>query len=347
MKASRFAAYAWSVLAYNVAVILWGALVRATGSGAGCGDHWPLCNGQVLPRAAQTQTLIEFTHRTTSGLAGIVIIILVVWAFRAFPKGHAVRRAATLSLVFVIFEGLIGAALVKLGLVATNDSVARAAAMSLHLVNTLILLAVLALTAWWATAERAGDLAANVRRQRGLAWALAACLVGTIFLAASGAVIALGATLFPVKSAAQGLAQDLSPAAHFLVRLRLIHPIFAVAFSLFVVFTAVTLSLTRQSREVVTLARAQVALFILQLIIGGVNLALHAPVWLQLVHLLAANLVWVSLVLMAESALAAGAKAGFNPAEGAIETSHPAAANPAELISPGGGRESGRSGRWS
>jgi heme A synthase len=325
MKISRFAVYAWAVLAYNVAVILWGAFVRATGSGAGCGEHWPLCNGQVVPRGAETQTLIEFTHRTTSGLAGILIIALVVWAFRKFPRGHAVRRAATLSLVFVITEGLIGAALVKLGLVAGNNSAARAVAMSLHLVNTLILLAVLTLTAWWASPARAGGFTLNIKNQRGLAWALAACLLGVVFLGASGAIIALGSTLFPVRSAAEGLAADLSPAAHFLVRLRLIHPLFAVAFSLFVIFTAVTLSFARRGREVALLARAQVGLFVLQLIVGGVNLALHAPVWLQLVHLLVADLVWVSLVLLAESALAAGGKVSERAGAQVGEISRPAA----------------------
>lgn len=310
MKLSRFAVYAWSVVAYNIAVILWGAFVRATGSGAGCGAHWPLCNGEVLPRAQRIETIIEFTHRTTSGLAGLLVVILAVWAFRQFPKRHSVRWAAGLSLLFVITEGLVGAGLVLLRLVAGNQSVSRAVWASAHLTNTLILVGVLTLTAWWASPVRAGGVRLNLRGQRGLAWALGACLLGTIFLGASGAIIALGATLFPVSSAAQGLAQDLSPAAHFLVRLRLIHPLFAVAFSIFVVFTAVMLSFARPTREVVVLARAQVALFVTQLVIGGVNLLLHAPVWLQLVHLLVADLVWVCLVLTSESALASGSKAG-------------------------------------
>jgi len=147
-----------------------------------------------------------------------------------------------------------------------------------------------------------------LRNRQALAWALGACLLGTIFLGASGAIIALGATLFPVTSAAEGLAQDLSATAHFFVRLRLIHPIFAVTFSLFIISIATYLSLAGKGREVTLLARSQIALFLMQLLIGAINLALHAPIWLQLVHLFVADLVWISLVLMAESALLAGAK---------------------------------------
>lgn len=88
----RFAAFAWANVAYNLLVILWGAFVRATGSGAGCGDHWPLCDGQVIPRAPSTEMLIEFTHRLTSGVALLGAVALLVWAFRAYGRGHRVRR---------------------------------------------------------------------------------------------------------------------------------------------------------------------------------------------------------------------------------------------------------------
>ena len=147
----RFAKYAWFVLAYNIAVVLWGAFVRATGSGAGCGEHWPLCNGEVVPRAPKIATIIEFGHRITSGLVLILVILLVIFAYRRFPAKHIVRRTATLSLAFTISEALIGAALVLLGHVATNTSVWRGATLSIHLVNTLVLLASLALTAWFAS----------------------------------------------------------------------------------------------------------------------------------------------------------------------------------------------------
>ncbi|HEX5691237.1 MAG TPA: COX15/CtaA family protein, partial [Roseiflexaceae bacterium] len=110
--ADRFRRYAWGVLGYNLLVIVWGAYVRASGSGAGCGSHWPLCNGTVLPRAPQIETIVELAHRLTSGLALIAVLGLVVWAVRLWPGSHRVRRGAFASLFFIILEALIGAGLV-------------------------------------------------------------------------------------------------------------------------------------------------------------------------------------------------------------------------------------------
>ena len=146
----RFSKFAWIVLGYTVALILEGAVVRATGSGAGCGNHWPLCNGQLVFGTPALATLIEFAHRSMTVIDTVLILWLLVWAFRAFPRHHAVRLAAALSTLFLITEALIGAALVKFGLVVNDASPARAAVLSLHLTNTLTLLACLTLTAWWA-----------------------------------------------------------------------------------------------------------------------------------------------------------------------------------------------------
>ena len=145
MALIRFARYAWFVLGYNLLVIVWGAYVRASGSGAGCGNHWPLCKGEVIPRAAALETLVEVTHRLTSGLALIFVIGLVFWAFRRFPRGHHVRRASIVSLIFILTEALIGAGLVLFEYVAANASHARAFWMSGHLINTFLLLGSLAL----------------------------------------------------------------------------------------------------------------------------------------------------------------------------------------------------------
>src|SRR5256714_12976957 len=155
VKPNRFAAFAWFVTALTLAVILWGAYVRASRSGDGCGAHWPLCNGTVVPDATHAKTLVEFAHRATSGLAFLFVVGLVAWAFRAFGRGHAARKAAVASGVFIVTESLIGAGLVLLRLVADNASVARALYLSVHLVNTFLLVAALALTAWCATEERA------------------------------------------------------------------------------------------------------------------------------------------------------------------------------------------------
>jgi heme a synthase len=294
-----FAKYAWMVLAYNLFVILWGAFVRATGSGAGCGSHWPLCNGDVVPRAPELATIIEFTHRATSGIALIAVVGLVVWAYRAYPKGSLVRMGAVLSGIFILTEALIGAGLVLLEHVAQNASIGRGYSLSIHLLNTFILIAMLALTAWWAS----GGPAPDFRQKGGLRWLLAASLAGLMVVGVSGAIAALGDTLFPASSLGEGMRDDLSSTAHIFVRLRVFHPFLAVggaALLLWVVMRAMT---ERKSPLTKTLGLTVMGLAFGQVLLGVVNLALLAPVWMQLVHLLFADLLWIASVLFAAAAL--------------------------------------------
>ena len=187
MKTSRFAVFAWCVLAYNLAVILWGAFVRATGSGAGCGNHWPLCNGVVVPLAPQTATLIEFGHRLTSGLSLVLVVVLAVWGFRSYHKGSPVRIGVSASFFFVLAEALIGAGLFLFHLVTDNASVARTVSMALHLINTFLLLAALSLTAWWAS----GGARIRLRGQGIAIWGWGLAMVGALVLGMSGAITAL------------------------------------------------------------------------------------------------------------------------------------------------------------
>jgi heme A synthase len=287
---SRFRPFAWVTLAYTVAVILWGAYVRATGSGAGCGEHWPTCNGVVVPRAPSVQTLIEFTHRLTSGVSLLLVVALAWWAWRVFPRGHRVRGAALASVVFIVMEALIGAGLVLFGLVADDASPARAVALAVHLANTFLLLACLTLTAAWADTPDT-RAAGRTFTPAGVA-ALGACLA----IGVSGAVAALGDTIFPAGSLAEGLAQDLDPTAHLFVRLRLHHPWIAVVGGLGLVVWAQRIrprhdDLTGPASTVTTLVTAQLA-------VGATNVLLLAPVWLQLVHLLLADALWIALVLL-------------------------------------------------
>lgn len=300
MQKSRFVRYAWGVLIYNVAVILWGALVRATGSGAGCGSHWPLCNGVVIPRAQYVATVIEFTHRLMSGGALILVGVLLVWAFRAFPKRHRVRFGAIWSMVFIIFEALIGAGLVLLGLTADNSSGTRAVVIAIHLVNTFLLLAALTLTVWWAS----GGAALRFRRQGVVAWLLAIGIFGALALGATGAITALGDTLFPATSLSQGFRQDVSPTAHFLLRLRIYHPALATLLGIYLVVAAWGIVRLRPHVQTRRFARLLTVLFLIQLGVGGVNVIFLAPVWMQLIHLFLADLVWIALVLLSAAALA-------------------------------------------
>jgi heme A synthase len=299
-----FARYAWAVLAYNLGVVLWGAFVRATGSGAGCGNHWPLCNGTVTqgpggapPSAA---TIIEFTHRITSGIDLALVALLVVWAFRRFPRQHLVRLGAALSALFLITEALLGAALVLLQHVAKNASVSRAYSLSTHLVNTLMLLACLTLTAWWSS-ERVGQAVPPALPRRRAVWMAAVSLASVVVLGVSGAIAALGDTLFPVSSLAAGLAQDLDPAANIFLRLRVFHPLIAAAVGAWLLFYAVSSASRRP--DVGRRAWSLLALLGAQIVAGVVNLLLLAPVWMQIVHLLLADLLWITLVLLSAAVL--------------------------------------------
>jgi protoheme IX farnesyltransferase len=300
MQLSRFAKFAWAVLVWNVIVVLWGAFVRATGSGAGCGNHWPLCNGDVVPVAPQIETLVEFSHRMTSGVALIGVLILLIWAFRAFPKGHPVRYGAVVSAFFIITESLVGAGLVIFGWVADDTSAERALVVSIHLFNTFLLVASLAVTAWWASNQRPITL-----QGRGwLVWALRAGLLGVLVIGISGAITALGDTLFPAASLAEGLRQDMDPSQHFLVQLRIWHPLLSILVGVYLLFLTRTLHSQETSPTVGKLSRLLAMFIVVQLAAGFVNVLLLAPVWMQIVHLLLADLVWISLVLISASVAA-------------------------------------------
>ena len=303
---NRFAKCSWSVLAINVLVIVWGAFVRASGSGAGCGSHWPLCKGEVLPREPGMATVIELTHRVTSGVALVLVFAMAVWAWRAFPKGSPVRVSATWAAAFMTGEAAIGAGLVLLELVAHDASLKRALSMSLHLTNTFFLLAALVLTAWWSSGATATTpaRAIRLRGQGAVPWLLALPLVGMLVVGTSGAVAALGDTLWPARSLAEGIAQDFTVGAHLFLRLRLIHPFIAGATAAALVVVAPIVRALRPDSRVRRASYAVTLLLLAQIAAGLVNLALLAPVWMQLVHLVLADLVWLALVLLAATALA-------------------------------------------
>jgi heme A synthase len=296
----RLSRFAWFLLAGNIAVILWGAFVRATGSGAGCGAHWPLCNGEVIPRAPDAQMLVEFSHRLTSGLALLGVVALLVWTLRATPAGHPARRGAWLTMGFMLTEAAVGAGLVLFQLVADNTSMARAMFMAVHLLNTFALLACLTLTAHWLSGGRAVATAGR----GAVATAFAGMALGMALVGTSGAIAALGDTLFPARSLADALAADLSPTSHLLIRLRVLHPALAIGMALVLALTVRYIPVPAGDARGRLAARAVVWLAMLQLAVGFINLISLAPVWLQLVHLLVADAMWIAFVLLGASALA-------------------------------------------
>jgi cytochrome c oxidase assembly protein subunit 15 len=296
----RFARYGWGVLAFNLLVILWGAYVRASGSGAGCGAHWPLCNGVVIPREPAIETIIELTHRLTSGIALILVVVQLAWARRLFGPGDPARRAAHWAMALMLTEALVGAGLVLFEMVAQNESIARAWWLAAHLLNTFLLVAALTLVPWFA-----GGAPPPLLRHIGAEGRLllASC-IAMLFLGMTGAIAALGDTLYPSATLAEGIAQDFAPTASLLVRLRIIHPTLAVLTAALLALTAAVCAQRRPSHAVKRLALTLGVLTGAQLVAGLMNLVLLAPVAMQLLHLLLADLIWITLVLLGAAALA-------------------------------------------
>jgi len=285
--------FAWWVLAYNVPVILWGAVVRATSSGAGCGDHWPLCNGVVLQTNPRLATLIELAHRMTSGLTLPLVLLLLFWTFRSTVSGHLARIASVAAVVFTFNEGLLGALLVVLRLTADNRSPARAVYLSLHLANTLLMLGALTLAAHFLSRSEA--FTRRTIRFTQLPLAITG-ITATLLLGVTGTLAALSDTLFPATSLTAAFAQDFSASGGWLLRLRILHPLTAVIAGLFICWLLMR-SFGRPSER--KLALLVLGLLLLQFALGLADVTLLAPVWLQIVHLLGADLLWIALVVLA------------------------------------------------
>ncbi len=298
VRLPALARFAWGVLGFNLLVILWGAFVRASRSGDGCGGHWPFCNGQVVPTvavsgASKFQTIVEFSHRFSSGLALVGVLALCIWVWRSLPRGHQARLFAAWSSVFILLEGALGAGLVLFRLVAGNTSLTRAVYLSAHLTNTLLLIGALTLTAWLASHPGAGIHVKSLPRS------LVAALALAVFVSITGAVAALGDTLFPAVSLAGGLRADFASTAPILLRLRLFHPVIAGISGLCILLIALTLSRRIPAQPVREMGALIVLMVLIQFALGAANVALLGPIWMQLTHLLASQILWICLILFA------------------------------------------------
>ncbi|UWZ81708.1 COX15/CtaA family protein [Occallatibacter riparius] len=299
--------FAWFVLVYFIAVILWGGLVRATGSGAGCGDHWPLCNGTVVQHSPRLDTMIEFTHRFTSGISFFSAVGLLVWTFAGTVKGHLARAAAVWTVVFTLVEAVLGALLVKLGLTAQSQSPLRAPYLALHLTNTLLLLAALTLSAHLLS-RRQGYTRATVRLVAPIG-AVAAVIV-VMMVGVTGSLAALGDTLFPARSLGAALAQDFSATSGWLVRWRWTHPTVAFFASVFLIWLLVRASRRTAHWDNRGLSALVLVLLAAQYVLGVLDVVLLAPTWLQIAHLLGADVLWAALVVLTARVVLEPAKAG-------------------------------------
>ena len=310
-KLSLLAKYAWFVVAFNILVILWGVFLRSSKSGDGCGRYWLTCNGEVLPSAPQLKTIIEFSHRMMTTADGVLMIILFGWAFWAWHRNRGIQTKSTLiasaiSIFFVATEAAVGAGLVLTGNTAETLTDERPFWMAGHLINTFILLGSLVLTARYASGGRQLNLKIEKKY-------LGALLIGAaaIFLVGiSGSIAALSHMIFPSGTLAEGMAMDFSPTSHLLLRLRLLHPITAILTSVFLIFLTGWLAkecgnkrhVTRWSNILSVLVLAQIAF-------GSATLLMLAPIVMQLGHLLLADAIWISYVLVAANFLSPTASA--------------------------------------
>ncbi len=299
MRHSRRAlrTFAWGTLAYNVAVILWGAYVRFTGSGAGCGNRWPSCDGVISH--PQIQTVIEFIHRMSSGAALVSVVCLWVWTRLAMPRKHPSRWAGTVAVLLIVNEALLGAFLVLFEHVAQDKSIARVVSLSLHSVNTMLLLGAIVITAFWI-----GQPSSNVLHWPATGRALIPALALIMLLAgATGTVTALGDTLFPAASLGSSFVQDFSSKSHYLLRLRILHPATTVIAT--ALMAGILARIWRSpNKSLHNLAVVVGLIFLFQLALGVFNVVLLAPMWLQIAHLLTADVLWVTLVLLVTKWLA-------------------------------------------
>jgi heme A synthase len=222
------------------------------------------------------------------------VLALWFWSRKAAPKNSLTRAGATASLCLMLSEAAIGAGLVLLKLVAQDTSLLRAGYLSIHLLNTFLLLAALTVMAW--ASRRPQASLRNLRRSADFSLLMAG-LAGTLMLGITGGIAALGDTLFPSTSLQTGLARDFMPGVHFLLRLRVLHPALAILVAMGLIVVAVRASANSVAPSVRLWAKALLVVVAVQLAVGAWNLLWLAPIALQLIHLVMADALWVVLLL--------------------------------------------------
>lgn len=299
-KISGFAKFAWLTLAYNVLVILWGVFLRASKSGDGCGQHWLTCQGELIPSAPELKTIIEFSHRMTTGPAFLLVIILLIWAFRRFEKGSAVRKAAVASFAFIVAEVLIGGVLVLTGNTAETLTAERPFLAIGHLINSFLLLASLTLTAWYARAGRTMSFAGP----RKPIYLLVVAAVAILLVGTSGSVAALSSMLFPSETLTEGISRDFATGSNILLKLRVSHPILSILTSVYLLFLAGWLNtLSGRQGTINRSSNILTVIVIVQLGFGALTLLTLAPIVMQVGHLLLADLLWIAFILLSANFL--------------------------------------------
>ena len=299
-----FGGFCFTVLCFCLLVILWGAWVRISHSGDGCGQSWPSCQGKYLiDSGEQGKTWIEWIHRATSGLFGIAVILLVVLAFLKFPFRHPICKSAFFVLFFTISEALIGARLVLTGLTGGNTSFLRVLTMNLHLLNSVLLTSSLFILWRFLLGKHFSALDSFKKKKYFFS------VIFVFFLIAFfGSVSSLSSSFFPSTSLWEGAALDFNSQSHWLVRLRVLHPILALLFGgsflLYYMLPDTKSHSIQTTKNHFRKSTGPGNLFILclclALLSGLMNLLFLSPVFLKLTHLLIVYLLAISFILALE-----------------------------------------------
>lgn len=286
MKKEQFKLFALALIFYTLLVILWGAWVRISHSGDGCGDTWPLCHGVLIPEAEQNKTWVEYFHRVTSGIYGLVAIGFYLMARKIFPNGTSVRTLAGWVLFFTITEAALGAKLVLFGLVANNDTPFRTFSMSLHQINSLLLMGTVILS--WLHV----DVVRSPLKKRSFLMPLLFLLIST-----SGAWAALSTTLFPSDSLLAGFKDDFNSDSHFLVRLRVLHPLISLSLGSFILFRLwKSWQTTPENHILHKRSFITLLLFLIGIAFGASTLLALSPLWMKISHLALTHILWFALL---------------------------------------------------
>ncbi len=297
MNKERIKLYSQVLLFYTLLVILWGAWVRISHSGDGCGDTWPLCQGQVIPNALQKKTWIEYTHRMMSGLYGLFVVYFYWIVRNFFPVGSNVRGYALLTLIFMITEALLGAKLVLFGLVGSNSGLFRTFAMSLHQTNSLLLMGS---TAAFVFSFKNQQQTWYPKKIMESFFNENKFLLALILVAITGAWAALSTTLFPSLSLLSGFQEDFSQNSHFLLKIRLSHPILALSLIGFFVVSFYKKSLNEHIPTHLRKINFQTSVVgAIALVFGLLTLFFLSPTWMKLSHLALAHILWIMMVRQA------------------------------------------------
>ena len=262
----------WMILfwVFTLVVIAWGAWVRISHSGDGCGDHWPKCLGEFIPDATETKTWVEYSHRLTSGLYGLIVIFLA-WKFGRSNTPATTRKLSWTLLLLMLIEAGLGALLVKKNLVTVNDSIERLVVMSLHQLNSFLLTGVTYV------------LALSFFKK--VEFKLSSKVILFLIICMTGAIAALSTTLFPSISLLEGILKDFHEDSHIFLKLRILHPLLAVSIAGYLAYYFFDKNKTRLALE-----------FFIAIIIGIVTLLTLSPIGLKLTHLLMAHYIWARLL---------------------------------------------------